>query len=91
MRQKDHKRLVIGAQKLIRKAAELGVIDLTGGIYEADFSTHDPDILNVRNQHYLTLLAQVGIQAVKAGNLNFADEVTSFAKGVRKGAIKGVK
>lgn len=90
MRLKDHKRLVIGAQRLIRKAAELGIIDLTNGIYPADFSGTNPEVLQVRDQHYLKLLGQVAVLAVKAGNYDFAQEVSTFAASVRKGGVKRI-
>ena len=90
MRLKDHKRLVISAQKLIRKAASLGICDLTAAIYPADFTDPNPEILQVRNQHYLKYLGQLGVLAVKAGNLEFAQEVTTLAASVRKGGVKRV-
>lgn len=90
MRLKDHKRLVIGAQKLIRKAAELGIADLTAGIYPADFSDTNPEVLQVRDAHYLNLLGQVAVLAIKAGDYDFAEEVTAFAASVRKGGVKRV-
>ena len=90
MRLKDHKRLVIGAQKLIRKAAELGIADLTAGIYPADFSDTNPEVLKVRDDHYLKLLGQIGVLAVKAGHYQLAEEVTTFVASVRKGGVKRV-
>lgn len=90
MRLKDHKRLVIGAQKLIRKAAELNICDLTAGIYQADFTDTNPEVLLVRNQHYLKLLGQIGMSAVKAGNADFVLEVTAFTSSINKGGVKRV-
>ena len=90
MRLRDHKRLVIGAQKLIRKAASLGIADLTKGIYPADFSDTNPEILKVRDQHYIKLLGQLAVLAHKADAIEFAEEVTILIASLNKGGVKRV-
>ena len=87
MRLKDHKRFVIAAQQLIRKGERLGVCDLTAGIYPADFKDTNPEVLLVRDQHYLKLLAKLGLLAVKAGQSELAQEITDLVQSMNKGGV----
>jgi hypothetical protein len=88
LRLKDHKRFVIGAQKLIKRAAAERIVDLTSGIVSHDFSVTEPEVLRARDVHYLRLLSKVGIFAVKAGNADFALEVATFVRSFRQGGVK---
>lgn len=88
MRLKDHKRLVIGAQKLIRKAAALDICDFTGSIYASNFTVTDPEVQRDTYNRYLKLLLQIGVLAEKAGNTDFVIEIGSFVTSIHKGGVK---
>lgn len=88
MRLKDHKRFIIGAQKLVKEAASLGVVDLTKGLTQVDFSVTDPNVLLTRNEHYATLLGDIGFRAHISKEFEFAIKVKDFLATRNKGGVK---
>lgn len=88
MRLKDHKRFIIGAQRLVKEAALLGVVDLTAGIYSVDFSVTDPEVQMTRNEHYHKLLGEIGLRAFKSKEFELATKVKDFVASLNKGGVK---
>jgi uncharacterized membrane protein YkgB len=91
MRLKDHKRFAIATQHLVRKAKTAGVVDLTSAIRTLDFTVTDPEVLKIRDKENHYLLSRVGFLAIKAGNLELAEEVRQLVASLNKGGVKRVK